>query len=70
MDQLLFATAEQRFAPATLLCMLQILQEAQLIRWQDQGTLYHIETPKAAGKADLQQTPTMQYLVSLGETTV
>ena len=69
-DQLLFATAEQRFAPATLLCMLQILQEAQLIRWQDQGTLYHIETPKAAGKADLQQTPTMQYLVSLGETTV
>ena len=46
----------------TLLLMLEILQEAHLIIWTDRGIVYTIETPKAAGKADLSQTPTMRYL--------
>lgn len=53
--------------PTTLLLMLEILQEAHLIIWTDRGMVYTIETPKAAGKADLSQTPTMRYLCQAKE---
>lgn len=66
-DQLLFVLGDESLSPVVLLVMLQILREAELIIWQDRGTLYHIETPKAVGKADLQQTPTMQYLLLFKE---
>lgn len=61
-EQLFFALQESVPSACTLLIALQVLQDAGLIRWQDRGILYHIETPKADGKTDLQQTPTMQYL--------
>ncbi len=61
-DQLCLLAGDGCGEPMTLLLMLEILQEAHLIIWTDRGIVYTIETPKAAGKADLSQTPTMRYL--------
>lgn len=67
LEQLLCILEDPPVSPLCLLLMLQILSEAALIIWRDRGTLYHIEAPKAAGKADLTQTATMQYLESIKE---
>ncbi len=41
---------------------LQILWEAQLIEWKQQGNTVRIAVKETAGKADLSQTPTARFL--------
>ncbi len=61
-EQLYFLLQESVSSVLSMLLCLQVLHEAGLIIWQDRGILYHIETPKAEGKTDLMQTPTMQFI--------
>ena len=63
-EQLHHLVRQETVTPARLQMILQILQQASLISVCDNGDYLNIQVLPAEGKADLQATDTMQYLLS------